>query len=94
MGNIAHNRFDHGCKFSVLAKPAATGAADLHGDDKSERLIACVFLKFYLLLDAVIGNGEIVGRKGIDKLAGFGPDQYRDKDQGRSCADEGSLRSR
>jgi hypothetical protein len=98
VGDVADDGFKHGSegrrdggKFIELA---CAGSADFDDDDEGQGFAAGVLLKGELLRDAIIGENEIFGGKGVDEISGFAANERGDEDERGVCAKHGGLRGR
>jgi hypothetical protein len=67
----------------------SASAARFNGNDQCQRFAVGVLLKRNLLLDAIIGNREVLGSKCEDKLSGLGSYQGWNQNDGRARSEDG-----
>ena len=90
--DVADQVVEQGAEVAVLFEVRGAGTAGFDDDDESQRLVAGVLLEMQWLLDAVVGEDEVVGFEGVDELAGLGADERGDDDEAGANGDGGRGR--
>ena len=92
--NVAHHRGNHRVQVPVGIEPAPARPARLHRNHQRQWLSVCIPIQRELLLDAVIGNPEVVCFQREDQLPLRIQHQRRNQHHGRLSAQRRSLQSR
>ncbi len=80
--DVADQSLQRGGEAFVLVELVDRRCPYLGDDDEREPVCSVVGFEGELLLDAVVGEGEVVGGEGVDELAGLGFDEGGDEDEG------------